>query len=267
MRTCSKTGCRWPAAASLSFRYATRDAWLSDLGEDHPATYDLCPHHAEAQTAPRGWTLADVRTLKEARREPSAAEIAERAAVLRSAAPSQEEETVAVGASRGRRNRYAELVADLPRLAAVHADEHDPDEVIPAPRRPSIALVPPAPPQPPPAPAPATLPAPASPPAPASDIFADLASSGPHSAAPRSAALDAADAVAATVADAPARIALPPVAPAHELAPGLPADAPMDPRFHQLQIPLPGPVAGHEPGDDTNVVPFRRRPAPPDEPA
>ena len=43
MRSCIKTGCRWPAAATLSYRYASAEVWLSDLGDDHPATHDLCP--------------------------------------------------------------------------------------------------------------------------------------------------------------------------------------------------------------------------------
>ena len=79
MRSCIKTGCRWPAAATLSYRYASAEVWLSDLGDDHPATHDLCPHHADCLTVPKGWTLVDTRQPVEAPKEPSAAEIVERA--------------------------------------------------------------------------------------------------------------------------------------------------------------------------------------------
>ena len=83
MRSCIKTGCRWPAAATLSYRYASAEVWLSDLGDDHPATHDLCPHHADCLTVPKGWTLVDTRQPVEAPKEPSAAEIVERATRLR----------------------------------------------------------------------------------------------------------------------------------------------------------------------------------------
>ena len=114
MRSCAKTACRWPAASTLSFRYATREVWLSDLEEDHPATYDLCPHHADVLAVPRGWALVDQRTVGEVVREPSADEIAARAASLRSGVERQQ-----VLALVGRRaSRYDALVAELPRLAA-----------------------------------------------------------------------------------------------------------------------------------------------------
>lgn len=83
MRSCSKMSCRWPAAATLSYRYATAEVWLSDLGEGHPATHDLCPHHADDLRVPRGWTLVDDRCPAEAVHEPSAAEIVERVTTLR----------------------------------------------------------------------------------------------------------------------------------------------------------------------------------------
>lgn len=83
MRSCVKTGCRWPASATLSFRYATAEVWLGDLQAAHPATHDLCPHHADALTVPRGWTLVDRRQPQEVPHEPSAAEIAEAAAARR----------------------------------------------------------------------------------------------------------------------------------------------------------------------------------------
>jgi hypothetical protein len=75
MRSCSRTGCRWPAAASLSFRYASRQVWLLDLRDPDPALYDLCPHHADALVVPRGWNRVDQRTETPAVREPSAQEL------------------------------------------------------------------------------------------------------------------------------------------------------------------------------------------------
>lgn len=120
MRSCARTACRWPAAATLSYRYATQEVWLADLDVDHPSTYDLCPHHAERLTVPRGWQLIDLRSAGEAPpREPSAAEIVERAARLRSGVQQQ---LIAVGGPL-RRSRYDALLAELP----VHAP-HDPSD-------------------------------------------------------------------------------------------------------------------------------------------
>ena len=123
LRSCSKTACRWPAAASLSYRYATRQVWLLDLAATRdPSLYDLCPHHADALVVPNGWERVDDRTVKEIMVEPSADDRAEEAARRRSigAAPRAADATPArqlVGASSGG-NRYAALVAQLPRLAA-----------------------------------------------------------------------------------------------------------------------------------------------------
>lgn len=124
LRSCSKTACRWPAAASLSYRYATRQVWLLDLaGSKDPSLYDLCPHHADALVVPKGWERVDDRTTPEIMVEPSADDRAEEAARRRIAAAPRASEPVAasprelVGAATGG-NRYAGLVAQLPRLAA-----------------------------------------------------------------------------------------------------------------------------------------------------
>ncbi|CAN5366301.1 hypothetical protein BH23ACT9_BH23ACT9_27070 [soil metagenome] len=109
MRSCIKTGCRWPAAATLSYRYQTAEVWLSDLGEDHPSTHDLCPHHADSLRVPRGWDLVDDRRPLEVVREPSAAEIVERAARLRSRVDGVLQPPPAPA-----RSRYAALLDDLP---------------------------------------------------------------------------------------------------------------------------------------------------------
>lgn len=124
LRSCSKTACRWPAAASLSYRYATRQVWLLDLAPTtDPSLYDLCPHHADAMVVPKGWERVDDRTVQEIMVEPSAFERGEEAARRRRTAtaadmaPPVQANRALVGATAGR-NRYAALVEQLPRLAA-----------------------------------------------------------------------------------------------------------------------------------------------------
>lgn len=118
LRTCRKTGCRWPAAASLSYRYDTRQVWLVDLdGEPHPSLYDLCPPHADALTVPRGWECVDQRTEREAVREPSGADLTDR-------------EKTPPGAGGYEGNRYAALSAKLPELARSVAEDQDAEDHI-----------------------------------------------------------------------------------------------------------------------------------------
>jgi hypothetical protein len=123
LRSCSKTACRWPAAASLSYRYATRQVWLLDLQPaPDPSLYDLCPHHADHLVVPNGWECVDSRTAHEVMVEPSADDRAEQAARRRqglspAAETAQRTPRELVGATTGR-NRYAALVEQLPRLAA-----------------------------------------------------------------------------------------------------------------------------------------------------
>lgn len=135
-----RAGCRWPAAASLSYRYATRQLWVTDLlVEPVPTVWDLCPHHADTLTPPRGWERVDERVAVPAVTEPAAPErlaAARRPRTLvavpaqrpapaaqpaRAPAPEAPVPTPAARAAaarRGRANRYAALAADLPRLAA-----------------------------------------------------------------------------------------------------------------------------------------------------
>lgn len=119
MRTCSRTGCRWPAAVSLSFRYASRQVWLLDLHDPDPSFYDLCPHHADVLVVPRGWDRVDQRTCAEVVREPAAQEFAERAAGRRQMV---EREPALAAATSARVNRYESLARELPRLAAEFAN-------------------------------------------------------------------------------------------------------------------------------------------------
>lgn len=113
MRSCIKTGCRWPAVATLSYRYATAEVWLADLSDPHPATHDLCPHHADDLRVPRGWTLVDDRRPAQAVHEPSAAELVERNTRLRSNVDAILERPDRVQ-PQATRSRYADLLDNLP---------------------------------------------------------------------------------------------------------------------------------------------------------
>ena len=60
---CARSGCRSPAAATLSFSYAGQTVWLYDLTtEAAPVSYALCLAHANAFKAPKGWTTEDRRS-------------------------------------------------------------------------------------------------------------------------------------------------------------------------------------------------------------
>jgi hypothetical protein len=62
VRPCARPGCPSPARATLSFRYASREAWVEPLGDEAvPATYDLCASHADRTRPPHGWRLVDHR--------------------------------------------------------------------------------------------------------------------------------------------------------------------------------------------------------------
>lgn len=57
-RQCTKTGCRGSAVATLTYVYADQTAVLGPLATyAEPHTYDLCAHHAESLTVPRGWEV------------------------------------------------------------------------------------------------------------------------------------------------------------------------------------------------------------------
>ncbi|GIG29891.1 DUF3499 domain-containing protein [Cellulomonas marina] len=107
VRTCSRTACDRPAAATLTYVYADSTAVLGPLAQlAEPHSYDLCPEHAERLTAPRGWEVVrlmpefaptapstdDLVALADAVREagrrpgPAAALVAEPAATLLGAA-------------------------------------------------------------------------------------------------------------------------------------------------------------------------------------
>ena len=57
-RRCSKTACRQPAVATLTYVYSDRAAVLGPLATyAEPHTYDMCSQHATGLTAPRGWDV------------------------------------------------------------------------------------------------------------------------------------------------------------------------------------------------------------------
>ncbi|WP_188584357.1 DUF3499 family protein [Egicoccus halophilus] len=61
-RACSRPSCPAPASATLTFNYAEREAWITDLAASRlPQSYDLCAPHAERTQPPHGWDLRDRR--------------------------------------------------------------------------------------------------------------------------------------------------------------------------------------------------------------
>jgi hypothetical protein len=72
-RACVRPGCPAPAQASLTFRYASREAWIERLTpEPTPEAYDLCSSHASRTQPPHGWQLRDRRPREEQLPEPEA---------------------------------------------------------------------------------------------------------------------------------------------------------------------------------------------------
>lgn len=58
IRQCSRSACRHPAVATLTYVYAESTAVLGPLATyAEPHSYDLCAQHAESLTVPRGWEV------------------------------------------------------------------------------------------------------------------------------------------------------------------------------------------------------------------
>ncbi len=58
VRRCSRSACRGPAVATLTYVYADSTAVLGPLATyAEPHCYDLCAPHSERLTAPRGWEV------------------------------------------------------------------------------------------------------------------------------------------------------------------------------------------------------------------
>lgn len=63
MRVCTKPGCKRGAVATLTYDYHDSTAVLGPLATSaQPHTYDLCEHHAENLTVPRGWQVVRLQT-------------------------------------------------------------------------------------------------------------------------------------------------------------------------------------------------------------
>jgi Protein of unknown function (DUF3499) len=57
-RICSRSGCRRPAVATLTYVYADQTAVLGPLATyAEPHCYDLCAEHGDRLTAPNGWEV------------------------------------------------------------------------------------------------------------------------------------------------------------------------------------------------------------------
>ena len=58
VRRCSRTACRRPAVATLTYVYGDQTAVLGPLATfAEPHAYDLCEEHSERLSAPRGWEV------------------------------------------------------------------------------------------------------------------------------------------------------------------------------------------------------------------
>jgi Protein of unknown function (DUF3499) len=64
-RLCDRPGCAAPAVVTFTFEPAALTVWVADLLEDPTGPgHDLCETHGGRLSAPRGWTLADQRTVR-----------------------------------------------------------------------------------------------------------------------------------------------------------------------------------------------------------
>jgi hypothetical protein len=125
-RVCQRAGCQQPASVTLSFRYDARQASLTDLIADKdPAHYDLCVAHADLLIVPRGWERLDRRSPRpEPELDVFVRSMGVRASVSEPMGGDLEERAPRPhppAAAPRRRNRYAALTAELPRLAAACA--------------------------------------------------------------------------------------------------------------------------------------------------
>ena len=62
-RRCSRAGCSRTATSTLTYVYRDSTAVLGPLAtRAEPHGYDLCQHHAQALSAPRGWEVIRLMT-------------------------------------------------------------------------------------------------------------------------------------------------------------------------------------------------------------
>ena len=63
MRSCSKSGCRAGAEATVTLRYPQKEVVVVDLERERdPNLLELCRPHADALSVPIGWSLSDRRS-------------------------------------------------------------------------------------------------------------------------------------------------------------------------------------------------------------
>lgn len=62
-RRCSRSGCLSNAVMTLTYIYADSSAVLAPLATFvEPHAYDLCEHHSEKLTVPKGWSVIQNKT-------------------------------------------------------------------------------------------------------------------------------------------------------------------------------------------------------------
>ncbi|WP_334171343.1 DUF3499 domain-containing protein [Sinomonas sp.] len=89
VRHCSRSACREPAVATLTYVYADSTAVLGPLATfAEPHTYDLCAKHADKLTVPRGW---EVLRLALPARQPSPDDLLALAEAVRDASEDDDE--------------------------------------------------------------------------------------------------------------------------------------------------------------------------------
>lgn len=109
-RRCSRTACKRPAVATLTYAYADSTAVLGPLAAYvEPHSYDLCAEHAERLTAPRGWEIVRLPS-DPSEQGPSSDDLEALANAVREAArPRTAHEPVGQGVEVGRRGHLRVL--------------------------------------------------------------------------------------------------------------------------------------------------------------
>lgn len=106
LRQCSRSACRQPAVATLTYVYADSTAVLGPLATyAEPHCYDLCADHSGRLTAPLGWELVRLSLEGQPR------------------TPSRDELSALVDAVREKGEEPADTDDDEPRRAGKHALE------------------------------------------------------------------------------------------------------------------------------------------------
>ena len=118
LRQCSRSACRQPAVATLTYVYADSTAVLGPLATyAEPHCYDLCAGHSARLTAPLGWELVRL-NLEGQPRTPSRDELSALVDAVREQAAKAPEED---GAEPQRSGRHAlEAPVETPGTRRAH---------------------------------------------------------------------------------------------------------------------------------------------------